>query len=393
MPLLRKLSIALVAVLLPLTAHGRGAQADSSAAAPTRADAFDAFYRGDLAACIRDYRAVLAADPDDVSARLDLARVLRSEGLAEEAMVHLDALLDAQPGSEPVRLAAAETALFARQPERALHYLEQLAPSARSLYLSGLALSDEGRKDRALAALAASLARQSFQPMAWYWCATLRRDLGDLDGAESAYREALAQEPNLTASYLPLARIYVARGLPERAYSLLQRAAASLPGDREIPELIAGLERDNPALVARAQTAQTERRSAVVARKAEALSADREAQPAVRIGLVEGAKELHLKTGGSYALYWNESPGKPPTRLAAGGSGAALTARLVDGGLEVTDGSALVRSALGRDPRLRRPRGHDGRVRRRVRARQLLGGERRPHVPGAHGDRAAGRAG
>jgi stage II sporulation protein D len=345
MRMLPGLSLALAAALLPLPASGGGTQAGGAPVAATPAEALDAFYRGDVAACIRDYRAVLDRDPDDAAARLDLAGVLRGEGLAEEAMVHLDILLQAQPASAPVRLAAAETAIYARQPGRALRYLEPLAPSARSLYLSGLALMDEGLDDQALAAFSASLERERFHPMAWFWCATLRYELNDLDGAESAYREALAQEPNLTASYLPLARISMARGLTEQAYRLLQRAAASRPDDRDIREQVAALERENPALVARAAAAQTARRAAVVARRAEVLSAGRDQQPVVRVGLVEGAHELHLKAGGAYGLFWSQGPGRGPTRLAAGDAAASLTARLVDGMVEVTDGSALVRSA------------------------------------------------
>ena len=314
-------------VLLPLTARGTE---------NPLLDAVEAYYHGDLESCLRVYRGVLKRDPWDIPARRNLARVLRETGQVREALGHLELLLCLRPEEQPLRLAAAESALFAGQPERTLGYLQSLEASADSLYLSALALLDLGRRTEALAALEEALEAQGFQPMAWYWLGLLRAELGEHEQAEAALQRALAQEPNLTGCFYPLARIYLAQGQVRRAYSLLRRAEASLPGSRPIRELLRELLEEYPSLAEGTLEERQERQEAAMPRKAEAFPADPASLPVLRIGLSEKVRELHLKTGGSFSL-----------DTERGAAGMVLGARLEDGQVEVSDpeGNVLLRSA------------------------------------------------
>jgi stage II sporulation protein D len=355
-PTLRALRCLLGLIFMALCpTSARGIEIPAPAAPLTADDAVAAYYRGDVETCLRAYREVLQREPGDVSARRNLVRVLRESGQMQEALEQLDLLLslrpevsDLRPEVSDLRLAAAETALLAGEPERSLSYLQSLEPSADSLYTAALALIDLGRREKAGAALEDALERESFRPLGWYRLGLLRYEQGELGRAEEALHRALAQEPNLTASFYPLARIYLAQGQVPRAYSLLRRAEASLPGSRPIRELLQQLVEEHPELVEGASKEQQARREAAAPRKAEALPAGAASLPAIRVGLSEKVRELHLKTGGVFSL--DGSPGAaggPAIEELRGAAGTVLIARQEEGRVEVSDsqGAVLLRSA------------------------------------------------
>lgn len=337
----------------------------------TAADAVRTYYGGQIEACAGAYQELLQRHPDDVASRLNLVRVLREAGRLQEALEQLELLLPLTP-AEPMReqrrvvVAAAETALFAGQPQRALGYLALLQPAADSLYLSALALIDLGRGEEAAEALEQAVQLDGFQPQAWYRLGLVRLEQGALDQAETALRRALSQEPNLTASFEPLARIYLAQGELARAYDLLGRAAASLPGSEPIRLLLQELSHEHPELAEEASRKQMVRREAAVPRRAAARPEDAASLPTIRVGLSEKVRELHLKTGGAFLLAAERvvdsaidpaadaatdpaaQEARPEERQEARGeSGSVLIARLAGDEVEVADaqGTVLLRSA------------------------------------------------
>src|SRR5262245_1915062 len=54
-------------------------------------------------------------------------------------------------------------------------------------------------------------------------------EAGDLDGAEAAARGLLREDPGAPLAHLTLGRVALARGAPERARELLERALAAAP--------------------------------------------------------------------------------------------------------------------------------------------------------------------
>lgn len=285
----------LLALLLLALAAGRPA-------ALTAADAAQAYYRGEWEACLQAYREALKQDPWDVGARRSLVRVLRQYGEARQALGHLELLLLLRPGDSGLRLEAAETALLAGEPELALRRLLPEVPTADSLYLEALALLELGRGEQAASALEGSLEAQDFRPQGWYQLGLLRFQQGDVTGAEEALRKALAQEPNLSTALLPLARVHLAQGQVPRAYALLRRADAVLAGDPEVQDLLRQLTDEHPSLTEELVQERRTRREAAVPRRAEAFPEGAARLPRLRIGLLEKARELTLKTGGRFAL-------------------------------------------------------------------------------------------
>jgi stage II sporulation protein D len=332
------------------------AAAQTPAPSPASA-AVEAYYRGDLESSARSYREILKGDPWDLGARRSLVRLLRESGRPGEALGHLELLLRLSPQETALRLAAAESALLAGKPERALAYLRALEPaaeepaakepSAEAGYLTGLALLDLERLPEAAAALEQAVERQAFQPLAWYRLGLARYELGELERAEECLRTALSQEPNLTGCYLPLARIYLDQGQLEKAYGLARRAQASLPESEPIRDLLRELEERHPSLPEGARRQQEERRQAAAPRKAEGRPRDAASLPVIRIGLSEQVRELHLKTGGGFTFAAGE--GGETFQSTGESPGQILVARLRDGQLEVEvadpSGQVLLRSA------------------------------------------------
>jgi tetratricopeptide (TPR) repeat protein len=146
----RRLAGLFFLALLPGLAGGQaGAPSPASAAV-------EAYYRGYLESSARSYREILKEDPWDLGARRNLVRLLREGGQPGEALGHLELLLLLRPQEPSLRLAAAESALLAGQPERGLGYLRTLEPSAEAGYLTGLAMLDLERRTEAAPAQARS---------------------------------------------------------------------------------------------------------------------------------------------------------------------------------------------------------------------------------------------
>ncbi len=335
--------------LLPRPASGDEVPDSSPGSA---ADAVEAYYRGDLESSLRAYREILKEHPWDLSARRNLVRLLRETGRPGEALGHLELLSLLLPQEEAPRLQAAEAALQAGKPEKALGYLPTLEASAQADYLAGLALLELGRRMEAAAALEQSLEKQRFQPLAWYRLGLARYELGELEGAEEALRTALAQEPNLTDCLPVLARIYLAQGLIPKAYGLARRALASQQESQPLQQMLQELETEHPSLLETARAQQLERRETAVPRKAEARPQDAASLPVLRIGLCEKVQELYLKTGGSFFLAVAPQAGStpetgvpPPAQTSP--AGQVLSARWSDGQVELADssGQVLLRSS------------------------------------------------
>jgi SpoIID/LytB domain protein len=312
------------------------ALAAGQAPAPSPAGAaVQAYNRGDLESSARSYREILKADPWNLPARRNLVRLLRESGRPGEALGHLELLLLLRPRESRLRLEAAESALLAGRPQRALEYLQAQERSAEADYLAGLALLDLKRWTEGAAALQQAVEREVFQPQAWYRLGLARYELGELEGAEQCLRTALSQEPNLTGSYLPLARISQAQGRLERAYELARRALASLPDSQAILDLLRELEERHPSLAEGVRREQERRRQAAAPRKAEGLPLA--GLPVIRIGLSEQVRELHLKTGGAFTI-----GGAAGASFHGGQPGQILIARLRDAQAEVADPSGQI---------------------------------------------------
>lgn len=180
----------------------------------------------DYAAAAREWREVLARDPDRLSARIRLAGALSAAGRYEEALEAARWALEADSFAKEALEIAATSLLAMNRPREAIDYLRRLATIDRD---------DPAVKTRlGLAFLEA----------------------GDFRQAANALREAIRMDPSHSIAYFHLAGLHVRTGAVTEAVSLLQEAAGrfGLPfvlawtrspefdGARETPEFKAFLE-------------------------------------------------------------------------------------------------------------------------------------------------------
>lgn len=145
-----------------------GVTHNRSAAVPTvmRRQVLNAVDAGEGDARIRTLRERMAADPDNVTVRLELAELYKSAAFPELALEHYRLAAERFPKDERV--------------------IARLAES----------LSEQGQKKEAADLLAHRLATGMESPDLYAWLGILRDQLGDHTAAESAHRAAIRLNPS-----------------------------------------------------------------------------------------------------------------------------------------------------------------------------------------------------
>jgi len=190
-----------------------------------------AHYRaGALAAAVEAFKAAYSADSSLLQIRQLLGLVLVETGKDAEAIPHLEASAQADP-DEPAVLYALGRAYARRGDRRADAVAERLAHTREGLplwhQLRGLALQQENRHDRALAAFEAASALNAALPRLFVNIGVSRLALGDRAGARQAFETALARSERDAPAHVYLAwldeqddRLIDARRHAERAVQL-----------------------------------------------------------------------------------------------------------------------------------------------------------------------------
>jgi len=207
--------------------------------------------RGDLAAAERSCRQALAADPGDAVASFFLAYVLWRTGQGEKALDHCRKTLALAPADAGLlsdlgnlfrELGGAGEALAA------LDASLQLRPGhAGTLYNRALVLDVLGRDQEALALLGAFQPGDRLYPKALYLRGTIRRDLGDMTGAEQDFRACIGAEPGHAGAWHALVttrRFTREDNLVGRLDAQLARSAADPPARRRLLFSLAKLHDD-----------------------------------------------------------------------------------------------------------------------------------------------------
>ncbi|HTN51846.1 MAG TPA: tetratricopeptide repeat protein [Anaeromyxobacter sp.] len=246
--------------------------------------------RGKLESAAADFRTVLSADPEDPEAHLGLARVAQRSGDYQAAQVEATAAVKLAPDLFGAYLVLGDLALHSGDTVTAADFYAgaveasprdraarvQLAKlletkgdhagardqwkAAASLREDAESLAGLAREARATgdaAGEASALERLSQLDAGaaeWGRVAELRLAAGDLDGAEKAYRHALARDPRDPQANLGLGRVQLAAGRPQEAMESLRAAG---PAGR--PDLEALQRRLNVERVERGEVAQLQR--------------------------------------------------------------------------------------------------------------------------------------
>ncbi len=304
-----------------------------------RAQALDAYYSGDQERALAEYLEILEQDAADTHARTQIVWLLRELGRHDEALEHvvrLRAVADHEDRKSNERGGGAsdgdasdegasdddarsttgdrsrlelttlhlEVSALAGRLETAdtiLRAEPEAADAPAQLYL-GLAEYLGGDSRRAAEAFDAAREQRGTRPHAERMLGGLASAQGEHHRAVELLQAARREEPNLTATLVPLAEALRAIGETEEAHDVLTRAELSMPWNRAARELKDELVAERPEIT----TAEVERREKRIAdlrsAPADPIAPYRDAIPLVRVGLAENLSRLDLKTGGSFLL-------------------------------------------------------------------------------------------
>jgi tetratricopeptide (TPR) repeat protein len=173
-------------------------------------------------------RATLAQRPRDPVAHDALARYLLDENRPFEALWHFRAAQDLAPSDPRAAVAVAGSLAQAGFPARALRLLEamgngMLSPDVR--HARAEILLAAARPSEALSALAGAKSARDLRLLG-----DVRFVLGDMAGAEAAYRRAITLEPEDAAVYDRLGRLILATGQWTAAKQAFGAAREREPG-------------------------------------------------------------------------------------------------------------------------------------------------------------------
>lgn len=190
----------------------------------------------------------VALRPDDVPARVWLARLLIDEGQVEEALTHLDVAVKADSRSAAARFELGRAALGRQQFGEAVTHLEAalaLDPKATGIHFP-LATAYRGVKDEARAAAHAKLWREAevipSDPLMEEVGALLRTsldfamrgtralDAGNFAEAAALFKKGLELAPTDPAMHLNLGTSLYLSGSPAAALAEFEEAARVSPG-------------------------------------------------------------------------------------------------------------------------------------------------------------------
>jgi len=161
--------------------------------------------RGDLTSAEKSCRQILEIQPDDVSANFFLAFILWQKGQRATALDYGRHTLALKPGDAGLlsdlgnifrELGANSEALAA------LDLSLRLRPgNSGALYNQALVLDNLGREQEALQQIESISAADPLFPKARYLRGTIRRDFGDMSGAEADFLDCIKAEPGHSGAW------------------------------------------------------------------------------------------------------------------------------------------------------------------------------------------------
>ena len=191
--------------------------------------------RLDIDAAKAAFEAALAADPNSIVARLNLAKAYAVLGNGPEAEKLLRAVLDKEPSNIPALSAIAAILLAQKQPQAVIPLLEaarRAAPANPGMTL-GLVnvLVGIGETRRAYALLDDLPKEQAKLPAVLLTRARLQEQLGMEREAQDTYRAELAANPSDIEATRRLADLLVRAKDGNEAKAVLRKGLEALPGN------------------------------------------------------------------------------------------------------------------------------------------------------------------
>ncbi len=264
--------------------------------------AFSTYYSKNLNLSLDKFRQLLQDHPSDQKITLDLIQLLRETGQYNAAISQLQFLANQEPYNLNYRRNLIQMNYLAGKYDETIRISQHPDLAADELFWRGLALAESGEKDQALQTLTDSLAKEPFNPMAYYKLGELYQKSGDYQKSAISFKKAASQEPNLTSLYFPLAQVYIALQNYSSAYNLLINAKTIYPWDQNITFTLKQLLVDHPELFTKPEKEAQKRRLVATVPQVIPILKEREKIPDIRIGLAEKVSKFYLKTGGNFTI-------------------------------------------------------------------------------------------
>ena len=204
---------------------------------------------GDYAGSVELYNRLLRADPNDVPARVNLARALYYDGNIPEAKAQVDQVLQLEPNNGDALLAKAElSSASGNAPglddaERIARDLLAQGPNAGASVALGTVLSSRGQFDGAISQYQAALQGDPNNLQAQIGLARNLYYARRVDEAIAAYQRLIQIAPADTMPRLELAQVFLDRNRLDEAEALFnqvltlqQRGVAAIPAARRASE-------------------------------------------------------------------------------------------------------------------------------------------------------------
>jgi tetratricopeptide (TPR) repeat protein len=179
-------------------------------------------------------RGRLRARPDDVATRRLLVRVLALTGDLHAARAEVAELAARLPPRDPTPYVELGHALeLAHRYDEALDAYDDAAnaneASPDGPREGGMRSARWGEAEAARPRLEEAVRRGARDVDTWHTLGLVRLTLGDLDGAEAAYRAAAAADPGRADGWLGLATVAMVRGDPQKALDAYDEVLARRP--------------------------------------------------------------------------------------------------------------------------------------------------------------------
>lgn len=299
----------------------------------------NSYYHGDFDTALFGLRDYITKNPNDNEARLNLIRLCNEAGQMGEALAQLQQLIELNPAREDYQLLLLKQAYISGKPAMVIKNAGNIEPKPEKQFWLGLALADLGKTTEAIRTLESYLADQPFDPVAYDMAGRLYLKTNNFEKAQTCFLRTLAQEPNFTVSYYPLALTYLTMEKYPRAYQILSNAAAMSPSNPNVANALQKLVASHPELVKQQQETGRKNRQIAAAPQVTPILEGRDKIPDIRIGLAVTVGQLYLKTGGAFLLAYQEDGS---TRTISGEAQTIFEVRHSNGRIKIYNQSGTV---------------------------------------------------
>ena len=273
-----------------------------SISSPSEQQALDIYYQGNVERSIREFEQILRLEPGNIPVRWELIRTYYETGEGIRATAVLENLYQEKPADPEVERELFLTLCLTGNYQKALAMLPLSRETGETLFYQALIRRDTGDPRQAVELLRKSLASENFRPIGWFVLGELLAETAPTE-AETCFRTALRQDPELRNVYFPLGSVLLAQKQYKEAYTYLNRANQSFPNNNLILRSLNEAARSIP------ESERSPRPPGAVAERPRITAAPPKVKPLnqagltmVRIGLAEKQTLITVKTGGPYIL-------------------------------------------------------------------------------------------